>query len=185
MEVRVRPCCCSIHTCVTIIGILQSLVYLLLALGSSAWFALQSSHEAVETVVTEVNSMEEEEWVEELVRHTGTLRLTTRLLVVCLALAAAGLTTSLLLLLLGATTLQACTAVGGIGVGGCPRSCFATCSAAAFASTTSCTYTHISGIFLQTSTSTTKACNVCYPTGSAASTLTTSITSAITTLLGR
>ena len=71
----------------------------MLALGSSAWFALQSSQEAVETVVTEVNSMEEEEWVEELVRHTGTLRLTTRLLVVCLALAAAGLTTSLLLLL--------------------------------------------------------------------------------------
>ena len=71
----------------------------MLALGSSAWYVLQSSEEVVETVVTEVNSMEEEEGVEELVRHTGTLRLTTRLLVVCLALAAAGLTTSLLLLL--------------------------------------------------------------------------------------
>merc|ERR1711963_353164 len=52
---------------------------------------------------------------------------------------------------------------GGAGLGNCPRSCFATCQAANFASTTSCTYTHVSRPFLGISESVTKACNVCYP----------------------
>merc|ERR1711936_202351 len=52
---------------------------------------------------------------------------------------------------------------GGVGLGNCPRSCFATCQAANFASTTSCTYTHVSRPFLGISESVTKACNVCYP----------------------
>merc|ERR1712211_122785 len=52
---------------------------------------------------------------------------------------------------------------GGVGLGNCPRSCLATCQAANFASTTSCTYTHVSRPFLGISESVTKACNVCYP----------------------
>merc|ERR1712242_610923 len=52
---------------------------------------------------------------------------------------------------------------GGVGLGNCPRSCFSTCQAANFASTTSCTYTHVSRPFLGISETVTKACNVCYP----------------------
>merc|ERR1712001_314867 len=52
---------------------------------------------------------------------------------------------------------------GGVGLGNCPRSCFSTCQAASFASTTSCTYTHVSRPFLGISETVTKACNVCYP----------------------
>merc|ERR1712001_184934 len=52
---------------------------------------------------------------------------------------------------------------GGIGLGNCPRSCFSTCQAANFASTTSCTYTHVSRPFLGISETVTKTCNVCYP----------------------
>merc|ERR1712183_353113 len=61
------------------------------------------------------------------------------------------------------STSQSCGNVGGVGSGKCPTSCWSTCQAANFAATTTCTYTHISGVFLQTSTTTTKACNVCYP----------------------
>merc|ERR1711997_1132545 len=52
---------------------------------------------------------------------------------------------------------------GGVGLGNCPRSCFSTCQAANFASTTSCTYTHVSRPFLGISETVTKTCNVCYP----------------------
>merc|ERR1711936_523932 len=52
---------------------------------------------------------------------------------------------------------------GGVGLGNCPRSCFSTCQAANFASTTTCTYTHVSRPFLGISETVTKACNVCYP----------------------
>merc|ERR1712192_253090 len=51
------------------------------------------------------------------------------------------------------------TAVGGTGSGGCPRSCFSTCQAANFASTTTCTYTHVTtGIFLSGSQTITRTC---------------------------
>ena len=64
------------------------------------------------------------------------------------------------------TTCQACTttplfAAGSIGTGGCPRSCFATCQAVNYASTTTCAYTHI--VLFGSSTSTTKTCAECYP----------------------
>merc|ERR1739842_137789 len=55
------------------------------------------------------------------------------------------------------------TAVGGLGLGNCPRSCLTACRAANFASTTSCTYTYISRPILGTSTSVTKSCTQCYP----------------------
>merc|ERR1712117_50521 len=55
------------------------------------------------------------------------------------------------------------TNAGGVGLGNCPRSCFSTCQAANFASTTTCTYTHVSRPFLGISETVTKACNVCYP----------------------
>merc|ERR1711934_308696 len=88
---------------------------------------------------------------------------------------------SLLLLLVCIVPLEGCTAVGGIGSGGCPRSCFSTCQAAAFASTTTCTYTHVTtGIFLSGSQTITKTCAECYPAGSTASTAVTSLTTAIT-----
>merc|ERR1711874_587801 len=81
------------------------------------------------------------------------------------------------LLLLYVVPLEGCTAVGGIGSGGCPRSCFSTCQAAAFASTTTCTYTHVTtGIFLSGSQTITKTCAECYPAGSTASTAVTSLT---------
>merc|ERR1712243_208961 len=77
--------------------------------------------------------------------------------------------------------LEGCTAVGGIGSGGCPRSCFSTCQAANFASTTTCTYTHVTtGIFLSGSQTITKTCAECYAAGSAVSGLTTIITTTIT-----
>merc|ERR1712243_275126 len=77
--------------------------------------------------------------------------------------------------------LESCTAVGGIGSGGCPRSCFSTCQAANFASTTTCTYTHVTtGIFLSGSQTITKTCAECYAAGSAVSGLLTTITTAIT-----
>merc|ERR1712126_761919 len=83
--------------------------------------------------------------------------------------------------------LEGCTAGGGIGSGGCPRSCFSTCQAANFASTTTCTYTHVTtGIFLSGSQTITKTCAECYAAGSAVSglltTITTTITNAITSL---
>merc|ERR1712107_714752 len=82
--------------------------------------------------------------------------------------------------------LEGCTAVGGIGSGGCPRSCFSTCQAANFASTTTCTYTHVTtGIFLSGSQTITKTCTECYGAASAASTaitLTTAITNLFTSL---
>merc|ERR1712126_170570 len=83
--------------------------------------------------------------------------------------------------------LEGCTAVGGIGSGGCPRSCFSTCQAANFASTTTCTYTHVTtGIFLSGSQTITETCAECYAAGSAVSglltTITTTITNAITSL---
>merc|ERR1712116_113831 len=88
-----------------------------------------------------------------------------------------------LLLLLCIAPLQGCTAVGGIGSGGCPRSCFSTCQAANFASTTTCTYTHVTtGIFLSGSQTITKTCTECYGAASAASTAITSLTTAITNL---
>merc|ERR1711974_29744 len=73
-----------------------------------------------------------------------------------------------------------------------PGSCFSTCQAAAFASTTTCTYTHVTtGIFLSGSQTITKTCAECYPAGSTASTAVTSLSTAIsnaitslTTLLG-
>merc|ERR1712010_231013 len=55
------------------------------------------------------------------------------------------------------------TAVGGIGLGNCPRSCLTACRAANFAATTSCTYTYISRPILGVSTSVTKSCTQCYP----------------------
>merc|ERR1712243_342560 len=77
--------------------------------------------------------------------------------------------------------LEGCTAVGGIGSGGCPRSCFSTCQAANFASTTTCTYTHVTtGIFLSGSQTITKTCTECYGAASAVSGLTTIITTTIT-----
>merc|ERR1711934_1203253 len=95
---------------------------------------------------------------------------------------------SLLLLLVCIVPLEGCTAVGGIGSGGCPRSCFSTCQTANFASTTTCTYTHVTtGIFFSGSQTITKTCTECYG-GAAASTavtsLTTAISSAITALIG-
>merc|ERR1712090_110545 len=94
---------------------------------------------------------------------------------------------ALLLLLVCIVPLEGCTSVGGIGSGGCPRSCFSTCQAANFASTTTCTYTHVTtGIFFSGSQTITKTCAECYAAGSAASTavtsLTTTITNAITAL---
>merc|ERR1712172_135360 len=87
---------------------------------------------------------------------------------------------SALLLLLCVAPLNACTAVGGIGSGGCPRSCFSTCQAANFASTTTCTYTHVTtGIFLSGSQTITRTCTECYGAASAASTAVTSLTTAI------
>merc|ERR1712133_126375 len=87
----------------------------------------------------------------------------------------------LLLLLAFIVPLEGCTAVGGIGSGGCPRSCFSTCQAANFASTTTCTYTHVTtGIFLSGSQTITKTCAECYAAGSAVSGLLTTITTAIT-----
>merc|ERR1712168_62324 len=64
------------------------------------------------------------------------------------------------------TSCQACSttplsAAGSIGTGGCPRSCFATCQAVNYASTTTCTFTHI--VLFGSSTSTTKTCAECYP----------------------
>merc|ERR1711974_549989 len=64
------------------------------------------------------------------------------------------------------STCQACSttplsAAGSVGTGGCPRSCFATCQAVNYASTTTCTYTHI--VLFGSSTSTTKTCAECYP----------------------
>merc|ERR1740123_156118 len=81
---------------------------------------------------------------------------------------------------------------GGVGLGNCPRSCFSTCQAANFASTTSCTYTHVTtGIFLSGSQTITRTCTECYGAAAAASTAVTSLTTAIgnaitsiTTLLG-
>merc|ERR1712219_88111 len=85
--------------------------------------------------------------------------------------------------------LEGCTAVGGIGSGGCPRSCFSTCQAANFASTTTCTYTHVTtGIFLSGSQTITKTCAECYGAAAAKSTAVTSLTTtlgnAITALFG-
>merc|ERR1712037_209693 len=113
-------------------------------------------------------------------------RRNSRVLTMKLALA------PLLLLLLVIDPLEGCTAVGGIGSGGCPRSCFSTCQAANFASTTTCTYTHVTtGIFLSGSQTITRTCTECYGAASAASTAVTSLTTAIsnaitslTTLLG-
>merc|ERR1711971_1330522 len=76
------------------------------------------------------------------------------------------LVSSLLLLLISLAFTEGFinqTAVGGIGLGNCPRSCLTTCRAANFASTTSCTYTYISRPILGTSTSVTKSCTQCYP----------------------
>merc|ERR1719397_2247147 len=79
-------------------------------------------------------------------------------------------------LLLSPSPARGCTRVGGVGAGGCPSSCLATCSAANFASTTSCTYTHVTtGLFFSASNSVTAACNVCYPTGAATATATATI----------
>merc|ERR1712181_29489 len=63
-------------------------------------------------------------------------------------------------------TCKACSttplsAAGSVGTGGCPRSCFATCQAVNYVSTTTCTYTHI--VLFGSSTSTTKTCAECYP----------------------
>merc|ERR1712001_459920 len=75
----------------------------------------------------------------------------------------------LLLLALSATEVNSFRLVanlanaGGVGLGNCPRSCFSTCQAANFASTTSCTYTHVSRPFLGIFETVTKTCNVCYP----------------------
>merc|ERR1711962_768879 len=70
---------------------------------------------------------------------------------------------------------------GGLGAGGCPVSCLAVCQAANYASTTSCTYTHIWGIFFQVSSVITKACNLCYPVLAAAATATTTMTTTTVT----
>merc|ERR1712098_508130 len=87
---------------------------------------------------------------------------------------------AILLLLCIVVPLEGCTAVGGIGSGGCPRSCFSTCQAANFASTTTCTYTHITtGIFLSGSQTITKTCAECYGAVAAASTAVSSVTTAI------
>merc|ERR1712010_420484 len=93
--------------------------------------------------------------------------------------------TLLLLLLVCIVPLEGCTAVGGIGSGGCPRSCFSTCQTANFASTTTCTYTHVTtGIFFSGSQTITKTCTECYGGAAAASTAVTSLTAAITALFG-
>merc|ERR1711942_21483 len=86
-----------------------------------------------------------------------------------------------ILLLCIVVPLEGCTSVGGIGSGGCPRSCFSTCQAANFASTTTCTYTHVTtGIFFSGSQTITKTCTECYGAASAASTAVTSLTTTIT-----
>merc|ERR1712234_54416 len=80
--------------------------------------------------------------------------------------------------------LEGCTAVGGIGSGGCPRSCFSTCQAANFASTTTCTYTHVTtGIFLSGSQTITKTFAECYGAAAATSTAVTSLTTSLTTTI--
>merc|ERR1712203_649565 len=73
---------------------------------------------------------------------------------------------SLIFAIVALFAFQACSttplsAAGSIGTGGCPRSCFATCQAVNYASTTTCTYTHI--VLFGSSTSTTKTCAECYP----------------------
>merc|ERR1719308_485711 len=95
------------------------------------------------------------------------------------------LTLAALLLLVCIVPLEGCTAVGGIGSGGCPRSCFSTCQAANFASTTTCTYTHVTtGIFLSGSQTITKTCAECYGAAAATSTAVTSLTTTLTTTIG-
>merc|ERR1712193_244498 len=90
---------------------------------------------------------------------------------------------AILLLLCIVVPLEGCTAVGGIGSGGCPRSCFSTCQTANFAATTTCTYTHVTtGIFLSGSQTITKTCAECYGAAAATSTAVTSLTTAITNL---
>merc|ERR1712145_1135 len=92
---------------------------------------------------------------------------------------------AILLLLCIAVPLEGCTAVGGIGSGGCPRSCFSTCQTANFASTTTCTYTHVTtGIFLSGSQTITKTCAECYGAAAATSTAVTSLTTSLTTTIG-
>ena len=72
------------------------MLYLLLALGSSAWFVLQTSQPASSSQVAEIGAMEEA-WT--VVVQPRSLRISVPVLAVCLGLAFLGFLTAVLLLL--------------------------------------------------------------------------------------